>query len=480
MNQATECSVLSNFDKGIVLINSTTVVSFWNHWLEVQTGIAQDDIIGKKLIDVFPEINVALLTRKIKTALTLKTPTFYNASNSKYLLKIELGSFSATNFEYMQQNVSIFPLDSGALVLVISDQTETLDKTMHLAQKMDEIKILNSSLVMEQNIVDQYVPIVKTKDGKVLSISHAICALPENSRGMYSFSDIFILMEEYSLEEYENIYKLDNFFYAEDKYFSVLSKQKSHENEQVFILEDVTSKLLLKEKQELLIFQSQHAAMGEMISMIAHQWRQPLAVIGSVVGKVQCAKELEILDDTTLDNSMTQIEKTVQFLSETISDFSNFFKPNREKQKIDIIKAIEKSLFFMQPAIKSNTIEVIKKYDAYKVLTVYESELVQVFINIVKNAVDEHTKKNTSTPFISISTQETSEYLVVEIVDNAGGIPKEIIKKVFLPYFSTKSKNGTGIGLYMSKTIVEEHHKGLLELDSTNGTTTFRVSLPLL
>ena len=168
----------------------------------------------------------------------------------------------------------------------------------------------------------------------------------------------------------------------------------------------------------------------------------------------------------------------VKTLSLTINDFRNFYKPNKEKIKTSINTPLSKALNIIKSSLKYNKITVVEDYNSNKEIEIFENELMHVFINIIKNSVDNFKDKKTSNPKIIITTQELDNNIIIKILDNGGGIKDDIKNKIFDPYFSTKnSKNGTGLGLYMSKTIVEEHHNGKLTISNTRGGVCFTIKL---
>jgi len=149
------------------------------------------------------------------------------------------------------------------------------------------------------------------------------------------------------------------------------------------------------------------------------------------------------------------------------SEFQNFYKPDKKQKILSINEPIQKSLDIIRATAISNGIEIIESYESKEKLPIFDSELMQVFLNILKNAQDNFKEKDTQSAKIKIKTTDIESGIKVEICDNGGGIGEDIIVKIFDPYFSTKNeKNGTGLGLYMSKTIVEEHHNGKLSVFS--------------
>ncbi len=251
-------------------------------------------------------------------------------------------------------------------------------------------------------------------------------------------------------------------------------------------VEDEIAKNRMKDQQ--LLQQSRMAQMGEMISMIAHQWRQPLGAISasSIDMKMKIALGHFDLQDATgqedcqnyFDAGLSRTQEYVQNLTQTIDDFRNFYKPNKESHVVDIHLPIKKSLDIIAPLAKSKNIEILQDTKATKEIEVYENELMQVFLNIVKNAQDQLIEKKVKEPKITIATENTSDGVLIEISDNGGGVAPDILTKIFDPYFSTKDeKNGTGLGLYMSKTIIEEHHHGLLSVSNNREGACFKITL---
>jgi signal transduction histidine kinase len=247
------------------------------------------------------------------------------------------------------------------------------------------------------------------------------------------------------------------------------------------IREDITSQKELINQQNLLVEQSKSAALGEMISMIAHQWRQPLQAVSILIQKLPLLKMIKgEISDETLDDVVTQVTAQVDYMSKTIDDFRDYFKPNKKKEEVYIKNVINKSMDFLSYLFKLNSISVKYENDSTSKVEIYLNEIVQVFINLAKNSCDAIIEKNIENSVINIITYEKDENLFIEFEDNAGGIKDDVIDKIFDPYFSTKSKkNGTGLGLYMSKTIIEQHSLGKIDVYNTDVGTKFVIQLPL-
>jgi signal transduction histidine kinase len=220
-----------------------------------------------------------------------------------------------------------------------------------------------------------------------------------------------------------------------------------------------------KEKDKMLYQQSKMASMGEMISNIAHQWRQPLSMITSLASGVRVQKMINISTQESELKALDDIMKSAQYLSSTIDDFRDFFKPDKEKSLVKLNNVFEKIFKLLSFKSKTNDIKIIKNIEEIAFNT-FENELIQVFINILNNARDalEHTENK----LLFIDAYEDNKKIIIEIKDNAGGINKEYIHRVFEPYFTTKHKaQGTGIGLYMVKEILTRHMDGNIEVENT-------------
>jgi len=247
---------------------------------------------------------------------------------------------------------------------------------------------------------------------------------------------------------------------------------------------DITDKINLrqelKNKEELMIAQSRHAAMGEMISMIAHQWRQPISVIAMEANNILADIELDTLDSEELHETSKDIISQTQELSKTIDDFREFFKPNKDIENILIIDVINDALNVIGKSLENNNIELVVKVDNKVSIETFSRELMQVLINIIKNAKETFMEQELVSKNIFITLESLEKDIILTICDNAGGIEIDIINEIFEPYFTTKSeRNGTGLGLYMSKTIVEKHLKGILTAENSESGACFEIVLPM-
>ena len=245
------------------------------------------------------------------------------------------------------------------------------------------------------------------------------------------------------------------------------------------ITKEVDQEQELHTKEEIMIAQSRHAAMGEMISMIAHQWRQPISVIAMDANNILADIELDMLDKEELLETSQDIIHQTQELSKTIDDFREFFKPDKNTQELRVQSVVDDALAIVGKSLENNDVHLRLDLDASLKITTYSRELMQVLINIIKNAKEALVEHNTPLKEISISAHTNEEELSLSICDNAGGIESTIMPKIFQPYFTTKDeKNGTGLGLYMSKTIIEKHLGGTITAFNKEDGVCFEIKLP--
>ncbi|QKJ22982.1 PAS sensor-containing two-component system histidine kinase [Poseidonibacter lekithochrous] len=254
---------------------------------------------------------------------------------------------------------------------------------------------------------------------------------------------------------YEPYHSIDNKIIGVVVNVYDLSRFKAYEEESI-------------QKEKLLIQQSKMAAMGEMLENIAHQWRQPLSVISTCTSGILLQKEFKTLDDDILEDSLKNIMNTTTYLSNTIDDFKNFFERDKQRIEFDLAKTTDKTLDLVEMSFKNNDIEIKRDYDKSILVYNYKNEFMQVLLNIINNAKDAILSKFESgddKKIICISIYSSNDQIVIDIQDNAGGVPEDIKDKIFEPYFTTKHQSqGTGIGLFMTQEIVTKHMEGELEV----------------
>ena len=223
-------------------------------------------------------------------------------------------------------------------------------------------------------------------------------------------------------------------------------------------------------KKDLVIEQkSKLESMGEMIGNIAHQWRQPLNVISTLAGAVKIRNDLGKLDTAYINKSVNDISSNVQYLSKTIDDFRDFIKGDNNAIDFNLTETINKSLTIEASMIKDNSIKMIMDLDDDINLHNYPNALLQVLVNIINNTRDIFKEKEIKqNKFIFINTYIKDECVILKIKDNAGGIPTDILHRVFEAYFTTKHESrGTGLGLHMSYNIIVNNMKGLIQVENS-------------
>lgn len=242
-------------------------------------------------------------------------------------------------------------------------------------------------------------------------------------------------------------------------------------------------KSLLKEREkenslqeDIVIQQSKYASMGEMISNIAHQWRQPLMEVSTLLIKLEA--KIKLLDEITKEDVLNTVDKSnevLKFMSHTIDDFRNFFATDKPKEEFYIAELLENGVNLMGSAIKANNIKVNIVIKNKAKIYGYKNEYLQVIVNILSNAKDVLSSKKIENPTITMKLLEKSGYSILEIEDNGGGITVTPVSKVFEPFFTHKKQNGTGIGLFMSKLIIENNMHGRLNVENKQNGASFRI-----
>lgn len=214
----------------------------------------------------------------------------------------------------------------------------------------------------------------------------------------------------------------------------------------------------------------QHSKMqtlSEMISNIAHQWRQPLSVISTTTGNIKVKSDLNLLDKKTIDDFCATIEHSTEYLSKTINDFREFAKGDKEKTLFNLTKEIEECLKLERSV--ANNVDFVKQLNNDIMLYNYANELLQVLVNIINNAIDALDQNAIQEPMIFLTTYRDKHNAYIKIFDNAGGISPEILPKVFEPYYTTKHQSrGTGLGLYIVHKIVTESLNGQIRAQTIN------------
>lgn len=271
----------------------------------------------------------------------------------------------------------------------------------------------------------------------------------------------------------------------EKPFWAHLETREGHNPDKIheyyLIISDITNYTLAKEQlklnENIMLAQAQKAAMGELISMIAHQWRQPLNNLALINQDMYIKLELGKLDDQSVYTSHEKINQLLQFMSKTIDDFRNFFSPDQPKELITIEEVIECTLKIIGQSYVMTNIAVNVHNNSKTPLLIHKNSLVQVFLNILGNAKHALESAHVKPAIITIIIDETPSSIITTIRDNGGGIPEAIIDKITQPYFTTKGLMGTGLGLYISQTIIDKYFFGKLTWFNKNQGACFVITL---
>lgn len=231
-------------------------------------------------------------------------------------------------------------------------------------------------------------------------------------------------------------------------------------------------------QEQILIQQSKLAAMGEMIGNIAHQWRQPLAQISAIHMNMKVTFDFNKFDKNYLNDKIKEANKLTSYMSQTIDDFQNFFKPQGEKEIFSIEQACKDAYNIIDSSLKYHNIEIDFDLKEDTNILGYKNEFSQVILNILSNAKDVLIERKIKNPKINVEIKNGDKYSIVKISDNAGGVKNDIIDKIFDPYFTTRHKTqGSGIGLYMAKNIIERNMLGFINVKNIENGALFTIKV---
>ena len=234
-----------------------------------------------------------------------------------------------------------------------------------------------------------------------------------------------------------------------------------------------------REKENLLIQQSKLAALGEMIGNIAHQWRQPISAVSAIMMNIKWTSISQGADMKFLDERINEANEQLKYMSQTIDDFRNFFKPTKEKEYFDLKVEIKKAYKILEASLQYSNIN-LQIYSS-SVISAYghANEFSQVVLNLISNSKDVLIERNIIKPKIEIHISKDEQNVYCEVKDNGAGIEEKYLNRIFEPYFTTKEHHGTGIGLYISKEIIEKHMQGRLSVENIQNGANFIIAIPI-
>lgn len=269
----------------------------------------------------------------------------------------------------------------------------------------------------------------------------------------------------------ENILKVN----SDELYEKNKELKEVNENLEKRVQKEVEKNRLQDQK---IFQQSRLVQMGEMINMIAHQWRQPLNALGLTLQNIRLNYLTDELSEAYMNEAMDKGNRLINSMSKTIDDFRNFFKENKEKELANLDEIVLSTIEIVNSSLAHKNITLLTNLSCKENIETYPHEIKQVIMNLIKNAEDALFEKGLPNPTIFIKSHVQGNKQIVMVKDNAGGVPSSIIDKIFEPYFSTKlEKDGTGLGLYMSKTIIEEHCGGRLQVANDEYGAVFTIEL---
>jgi signal transduction histidine kinase/DNA-binding response OmpR family regulator len=393
------------------------------------------------------------------------------------------------------------PIDDVLFVARLKSRLEMIqlqNKTFSL------LKEANKEKEKSRSIFDAQTSIVILTDGKTIVDANEqffkeLCFVDlKDFKSQYNcICDLFVSQvgERYLLDKVDGKNWLDyiklhnNGFHEvniqihnENKIYKVQTSKTIYDGDKllnVVLFTDITD---LKKTTQILHEQSKLAAMGEMMGMITHQWRQPLTSISAALSLVKVKQAMHMASEEDISNTFNKIDNTVQFMDKVIDDFSQFFKKTNDEVFISIEKLVSKAAGIMEASFINSNVKLNFKYidiEPSFELSTLGSKFDQVMLNIYKNSLDIFIENKTKDATIDITSTKVGDNIIIEVCDNAGGIPEDILHKVFDSHFSTKGLNGTGIGLDMSKQIVEEHMGGNIEAYNKNAGACFKISIPI-
>ena len=254
-------------------------------------------------------------------------------------------------------------------------------------------------------------------------------------------------------------------------YFEIAKDKK-------FIVMSIVDVIKEKEQEMMMLYQNRSVQMGQTLSMIAHQWRQPLNIISVNVSDLIFKIMLNNFDKHYFKNKLEAISNLINFLSNTIDEFRSFYKKENKEQKVLLSDVVQECIDIILPSLKYEKIELNTDFNNKIKVPVYKSEIKQVIIDLIKNSKEVLIEEKIKKPEIYIKTYDKNNCSYIEIRDNGRGIDENIIDQIFDAYFSTKfKKDGTGLGLYIAKIIIEKHHNGKLSFKNGKKGAIFTIKI---
>jgi len=506
--------VLRKYQKqfGIVIqrANKTTLYKAMDH-IKANKTVSIYDKKTKSVITFLPIVNN--VTKEVVAFFTIRNFEDYIGSKTFNFYLIFVGStiFLGVIFYLLYKDARGKEDLNKTLEQKVQQETEELTKAN---EKLKKSEILHKE---QKNFLDtliQTAPIpffYKDKDGKYIDVNDMWCEFtgfrkdeilgksvfdvaPKQIAHIYHQQDLKV----FNLEENPQIYESQVVNKFNQKVYDVIFyKSAFFDNEgkvagiigsvvDITKIKKLQDETILKEK--MIYEQSKLASMGEMIGNIAHQWRQPLSVITTAASAMSYENELGMLDDEKMEHYTHTINDNAQYLSKTIDDFRNYIQGKSVLKKFYLKENIDNFLKLAEPVVKSEHINIVLNIEDDIQIDGYPNELLQCMMNFFNNTKDAFIEKKIEQRYIFIDIERSSDKITINIKDNAGGIPTDVIGKIFEPYFTTKHQSvGTGLGLHMTYNLITTTMKGSIKVSNQTYTyddieytgAEFKLTLPL-
>jgi len=428
---------------------------------------------------------------------------FYYDDLDKEISKIRNELEKYSNKVIMKTLTWILLLSLFSIVIAIYISSRINKRIISYTTRIEE---LNTELKNSMKIISEHVVISKTNlKGKIIYASDAFCKLSGYSKNELvgkphnivrhpdmpksAFKDLWTTIKDNKTwnGEVKNLKKDGSFYW----FIANISPEYDIKGKKVgymAIRTDITAKKQYEDEHKKLIQSEKLASMGELVGNIAHQWRQPLSVIATAASALKLKKELDMLEKNDIIEYSDKIESTAQTLSKTIDSFKTIINENKIKTLFLLSDELSTFKHLVQEDIKDNDINIITQIDNNLEIFGYENDLTKCYINIFNNSKDAFIQNNLHTKLVFITGEIIDNNIIITFKDNAGGIDKDIINKIFEPYFTTKHQSqGTGLGLSMIYNLIINDMNGLIEVSNAVYTyedieyrgAEFKIILPL-
>lgn len=434
----------------IFLIDFGLIISTNNKWNET---VKKMDYLSFETTLRTDYINEALQNRQKEFVWTL---SLFSLSNFMGIILLYLYRKEKKEYEmnlHNEKEKAITTLKSIGDAVITTDEKAKITFINPIAQKI--LGYSNEEIIGKD--INEILNLIDTRNKQPINL---------HIKKVLELGKIRTLSDNIGLiNRYEKVFEIEDSI-------APIKNQRGEILGAVFVFHDVTKqneyRKRLIENEKIMLQQSKTSAMAEMLENMAHHWRQPLSLISTLATGIKIKKVVNDLDEKYLIESLDKINESSQNLSKVIDDFTIFLKPaTRKKERFLVNSALEKVLKIFESNLKIKNIVVITNIENLE-LNSYESELMQVFIGFINNSIDVLSLNN-GKKYIFIDISKKDNEIIMEFLDNGGGIPTNILNRIFEPYFTTKYKSqGKGIGLYLTQEIVANLMNGKIKVENEN------------